>query len=61
MSMQEFIEQQLHALFLDLTERIIDGEFGEMSEDELCSVPLFIFTLENRLFKALRILFAERP
>jgi len=61
MSMLEFIEQQLHELFTDLTERIANGEFGEMSEDDMCSIPLFIFAMENCLFKALALFFAKKP
>jgi len=60
MSMQEFIEQQLHALFLDFTERIANGEWGEFSEDEMCSLPIFVFTIENCLIKALDLFFARR-
>ena len=60
MSFQEFIKQQIHAMMLDLAERIADGEFGEMSEDEMCSVPIFIFSVENCLIKAVRLFFAER-
>lgn len=61
MSFQEFIEHQLHALFLDLTERIIDGEFGDMSDEELDGLSIFIFSVENCLIKALRLFFAKKP
>jgi len=59
MSMQEFIEQQIHEMFIDLIERIIAGEFGEMSNEELGGLPIFIFKVENYLIKALRLFFAE--
>ena len=60
MPIQEFIEHQLHAMLYDLTERIIAGEFGEMSNEELGGLPIFIFKVENYLIKALRLFFAER-
>ena len=61
MSFQEFIKQQIHAMMLDLTERIVDGEFGDMSDEELDGLAIFVFSVENCLLKALGLFFAERP
>ena len=60
MSFQEWIEQQIHAMMLDLTDRIIDGEFGDMSDEELDGLAIFVFKVENCLLGALRLLFAEK-
>lgn len=54
MTMQEFVEKQLHELFLDLAERVANGEFGEMSEDAMCGVPMMIFKAEIHLINAWR-------
>jgi hypothetical protein len=52
--METFVEQQLHALFLDLGERIANGEFGDFSDDEMCGIPWMLFKAEMRLVDAWR-------
>jgi len=54
MTMQQFVEQQIHAMFLDLTERIANGEFGEMTDDEMCGVPMGMFKAETYMLNAWR-------
>ena len=54
MTISEWVEKKIKEMFLELTELAANGEFGEMSEDEMCAIPLAFFRAGNELIATWR-------